>query len=316
MSENIAYRLLNKSLKEDRLAQVYLFTGPSSSGKISLAFAFAASILLNSKELVTEDNEVYLRCQKNDYYDFYYLDGDIANLKTQEISDLLSELSKTALQKGSKRKVYLINNINNASTKVYNQILKFIEETPGNDTYGILLSDNVNDLPATIISRCLKVPFTSVDNSESEKQYEADGFSLKEAQYLSRIYPLYQKLDFGMVKEVFTLAEVSLSYLQKENDLPYYLAYSFYPYFNKKDESVSLKKACEIYLRLLEIMWEDYLRGIDNDCGFASEKEAIKCLEIYRLAISKSRYNIERKLLLDSLAYELLEGVINGEGLR
>ncbi|MBR2802361.1 MAG: hypothetical protein IKE21_07195 [Erysipelotrichaceae bacterium] len=325
--EKVAYRLLDNALRRDRLAQCYLFTGRRSQLKKETALQFAAAILKGEKGW-NEDEEFYERLKSGSNYDLHQLNGYAAPLRTEEVEELLSELTLTALEEGSGRKVYLLDGIENASLKVYNQILKFIEETPGSTTYGILLCEDADSLLPTIVSRCEKIPFVSDGREESEAHYREDGFDEEEAYLLSAVFPLYQhlELDDPAYLSARDLLNVTLEHLSEREHLPYWLSTYYYPALSgkrkaetKEDEeekrpAVSQLKMSEmIYLEMMLKMLEDALNGGALPERSYQQKLALlranrpeELLAVYRRIRERSYTNTDGRFLFDALAYELI----------
>ena len=161
--EPIVYLSLKNDLENNRLAQCYLLYGQVNPLKKDTAFLLAQSIIENKQSFACEECNTCLRIKDNKYFDVIYVDGTKSSIKVDDIEYIMSEFSRTSLE-GSK-KVYIIDNINNASLKAVNMLLKFMEEPSSDDVYGIFISDDMDTLLDTIVSRCEKLPFMTRDFS-------------------------------------------------------------------------------------------------------------------------------------------------------
>ena len=85
------------------------------------------------------------------YSDLYILDGSKGSIKKDDILNIQSSFSQTALE-DSGIKILIIKNIENMSIQGHNTLLKMIEE-PRKNTYIINSTNNINKLPLTILSR-------------------------------------------------------------------------------------------------------------------------------------------------------------------
>ena len=74
------------------------------------------------------------------------------------IKDLLNKLSTTS--QFNNKKVYIIDKTEYLSDTVFNAILKTLEE-PKEGIYAILISNNIDAVKPTIVSRCQKIFLTS-----------------------------------------------------------------------------------------------------------------------------------------------------------
>ena len=90
--------------------------------------------------------------------DVYILKQDEANITKDVIKDLLNKLSTTS--QFNNKKVYIIDKTEYLSDTVFNAILKTLEE-PKEGIYAILISNNIDAVKPTIVSRCQKIFLTS-----------------------------------------------------------------------------------------------------------------------------------------------------------
>jgi len=80
---------------------------------------------------------------------------DKESISIEQVRDLVSDLSLTSYEGGGK--VAVIEPANAMTTNAANSLLKTLEEPPG-DALLILVADRVARLPATILSRCQRIP--------------------------------------------------------------------------------------------------------------------------------------------------------------
>ena len=90
--------------------------------------------------------------------DVYILKQDEANITKDVIKDLLNKLSTTS--QFNNKMVYIIDKTEYLSDTVFNAILKTLEE-PKEGIYAILISNNIDAVKPTIVSRCQKIFLTS-----------------------------------------------------------------------------------------------------------------------------------------------------------
>lgn len=90
--------------------------------------------------------------------DVYILKQDEVNITKDVIKDLLNKLSTTS--QFNNKKVYIIDKTEYLSDTVFNAILKTLEE-PKEGIYAILISNNIDAVKPTIISRCQKIFLSS-----------------------------------------------------------------------------------------------------------------------------------------------------------
>lgn len=102
--------------------------------------------------------------------DVYILKQDEVNITKDVIKDLLNKLSTTS--QFNNKKVYIIDKTEYLSDTVFNAILKTLEE-PKEGIYAILISNNIDAVKPTIVSRCQKIFLSSsTDKLELTEEIE------------------------------------------------------------------------------------------------------------------------------------------------
>ena len=311
-SEPIAYRSLENALRNDRVAHSYLFSGEYSPLKIEAAYLLAMSIVEGKKDFACEECDTCRRIRKGLYFDVIYIDGYRESIKKDMVERILDEFSRTSLESSGK-KVYILANINNASNKVLNMILKFMEEPGNSDTYGILITDKKEDLLPTVVSRCQEIPFLTRDFSHLIKDYQAKGFDYIDAYLLSDIYHRFES-DLDLNDPLYLngkeMAWQILVNLDNREFMPVLFSRDFYPLFRERNDF----RACtdftvSIMIRMIEDAIaeketpdEDYNRHLE----MIRNHNPGKLLEIFENASDATLRNVDRKLLFDGIAYEII----------
>lgn len=137
-----------------RLHHALLFCGPSGMGKQVLAEAFAKTLLCQKPSSVGPCNQ----CQSCSLFvagthpDFHILESE-KQLGVDKIREGIGKLSGTS-QLG-RNKVLIIPAADTMTESAANALLKTLEE-PTNNTFLMLLTDKVQHLLPTILSRCEK----------------------------------------------------------------------------------------------------------------------------------------------------------------
>lgn len=305
--EEVVYKTLLNALRSNRLSQTILLSGTKNPLKLDTAYLIAQSIIEDKQDFACEECELCQRIKNNEYFDFILIDGSEETIKKEKIEDMYQRFKETSLERYNK-KVFIINNINNASLKVLNMILKFIEE-PKDNIYGILISDNLGSLLDTIKSRCQIIPFKDNSKDEIINLYLNDGFEDLDAYFLYQINHEYQKLDLN--DELFLnakdMVDISLDILDKPKLLAIEFNNRLYTYKDK-----NLKTIIDMYISLMIVYLNDVF-DIDNqsDCEYQNKLNKLSkyciydLLKIYMDAKDKLRFNYDKKLILDQLAYQI-----------
>ena len=185
--EPIVYHALENACKEARISNAYLFYGPSGTPKLDAAILLAQSILCkDSGGLACEKCDTCLRIENGNYADVIVLGVEEESISKDEVDDIQAQFSKTALEEGDGEKIYIIQNIENATIAAQNSMLKFLEEpTPG--VTAILTSDNITIILPTIVSRCTCIPFLPCSKDTYYNVALDLGIDEEDAYFLSNI---------------------------------------------------------------------------------------------------------------------------------
>lgn len=168
---------LEKSIIKDEVEGVYILNGPNDLGKFKTAKYFAQSLLCNNlKEksgqlpccncdsckafFEKDDNENY--CTHGDF-SIIKKEEDKKNISIEQIRGFINSLSMTSFF--NSYKIGIIKNAETLSIEAYNALLKTLEE-PKQKIVIILISNNLESLPATIISRSRVLNFYPVKSEE------------------------------------------------------------------------------------------------------------------------------------------------------
>ena len=170
---------LQNSIKSNRIAHAYLFTGPRGVGKTSTARIFAKVLnCLNPKDTEPcNECELCKDIHSNQSLDIIEIDG-ASNRGIDEIRTL-RESVKYAPTKG-KYKVYIIDEVHMLTKESFNAFLKTLEEPPAHTIF-IFATTDIHKVPLTIISRCQRFDFRRIhlDTIKSALKNIADSEKIK-----------------------------------------------------------------------------------------------------------------------------------------
>ena len=144
---------LERSVRENRVSHAYIFEGPSNIDKEAFARGFIKGVLC-PKDLGENCGECSI-CSKVDHgnhEDITYFRKDGLSVKDAAIEALQEKIKVRPV---GERNIMVICDSDTMTAKAQNSLLKTLEEPPG-DALIILLSENMENLAPTILSRCVK----------------------------------------------------------------------------------------------------------------------------------------------------------------
>lgn len=295
-SQRVAYQSLNNALKLQKVSHCFLFEGPKTAAKLEMAYVLASAIILESDCLDIVDNVIYERISNHQYLDLCFIDGSENVIKKEQIEAMFEKFNKTGLELAAK-KVYIINNINNASTKVLNMLLKFMEEPNSNDVVGILISDEADNLLPTIRSRTLNVLFVQDGQQEIVAKYLKKDFDLSAANDITKIINRYDdNITVDMYRFSQHLKALCIENIRHFETFIFEIQNNIYPSL-KDYERHHIIKIILLFIDML--LWE-----LKNNSQFNLDKY-LKLSEILIDAKEKFNNRFDYKLAFDELVYNL-----------
>lgn len=152
---------LKNAIKNNHLAQAFLFCGPRGVGKTTCARILAKTI---NCENLTPDFEACNTCgsctafNANNSFNVHELDA-ASNNSVDDIRSLVDQV-RYAPQKGN-YKIYIIDEVHMLSTQAFNAFLKTLEEPPKHAIF-ILATTEKHKIIPTILSRCQIFDFNRI----------------------------------------------------------------------------------------------------------------------------------------------------------
>jgi DNA polymerase-3 subunit gamma/tau len=131
-------KVLEGSLKLDKIGHAYLFSGPRGTGKTTIARIFARA----------------LGCSQNDIIEI----DAASNNGVDDIRDLKDAVG--SLPFDSPKKVYIIDEVHMLSKSAFNALLKTLEEPPSHVVF-VLATTELHKVLPTVVSRCQSFVFKS-----------------------------------------------------------------------------------------------------------------------------------------------------------
>jgi DNA polymerase-3 subunit gamma/tau len=153
IGQNSITNTLKNAIRNQQIAQAFLFTGPRGVGKTTCARILAKTI---NCENISPEGEACDQCvhclsfNKSSSFNIYELDA-ASNNSVDDIRNLVDQV-RIPPQAG-KYKVYIIDEVHMLSAQAFNAFLKTLEEPPAYAKF-ILATTEKHKIMPTILSRC------------------------------------------------------------------------------------------------------------------------------------------------------------------
>ncbi len=134
-------------IQNKKLMHLYLIEGSHQEAKKLFMFELVYDFLKKDKPSAILKHHIKTFCYPN----FYYLDANNTKITKEQILEMQLYFNQTSLLQ--KKKVYVIDGIENISYRVANSLLYFLENPINKNTLGILLTKDRNLVLSTILSR-------------------------------------------------------------------------------------------------------------------------------------------------------------------
>jgi len=158
---------LKNALSTGKPPHALVFSGPSGVGKKMMAFAWAQGLLCESGSgRPCGQCSACKRISKRQHPDIHFIGPDGASIKVEQVRELQNFTSLRSYE--GRGKVAIIDDAHLLGSQAGNALLKTLEEPP-EKTFFVLVTPQKGALLTTIQSRCQKVQFGSLTDSDLKK---------------------------------------------------------------------------------------------------------------------------------------------------
>ena len=204
---------LKNAIKNNQLAQAFLFCGPRGVGKTTCARILAKTINCTN---LTADQEACGICdscisfQTGHSFNFHELDA-ASNNSVDDIRSLIDQV-RIPPQAG-KYKIYIIDEVHMLSANAFNAFLKTLEEPPSYAIFILATTEKHKILP-TILSRCQIFDFNRIQVDDISEHLNRIAQRENIAVEADGLHIIAQKADGGL-RDALSMFDQIVSYTNK-----------------------------------------------------------------------------------------------------
>lgn len=148
--EPIIYRQISNSIKNG-LSHAYLFELNDNIYAYEMIMSFVKKVLSNG------DGNIAKRIDDGNYPELKHIFPDGQLIRKEQLEELQKSFSTISLE--NDKRFYIIHDSEKLNVAAANSLLKFLEE-PSDGIIAILLTNNINLMLKTIVSRCQILTFS------------------------------------------------------------------------------------------------------------------------------------------------------------
>jgi len=158
-------RILSHQVKENKLSNAYLLTGPAGTGKTTVARIFSSMINCSSGMTLNPDqNDPNVQMIMSGKSDIDVIEIDAASKRgIDDIKDVRDRSYYAPVS--MRKKIWIIDECHQLTGPAWEALLKLLEEPPSQCMF-ILCTTEPRKITETILTRCMSLRFTAVSAQE------------------------------------------------------------------------------------------------------------------------------------------------------
>lgn len=301
--EPIIYRQISNSIKNG-LSHAYLFELNDNIYAYEMIMSFVKKVLSNG------DDNIVKRIDDGNYPELKHIFPDGQLIRKEQLEELQKSFSTISLE--NNKRFYIIHDSEKLNVAAANSLLKFLEE-PSDGIIAILLTNNINLMLKTIVSRCQILTFSK----NKLEDY------IKFNQITSNI--TLHKLFFTIWKNKDELNEYHRNFVKKVIEfINYYeknkLKTIVYEnrFFEEINDKIELNKFFEcvilFYRDLLRykfgsdvLYFDDYIDNIKEFSCINTEEMIIKKINTLLEKVRLIKNNVNTSMFIDGIIIDMEE---------
>ncbi len=294
---------LKNAIKNNHLAQAFLFTGPRGVGKTTCARILAKTINCTN---ITDGTEACNQCESclsfngGQSLNIFELDA-ASNNSVDDIRNLVDQV-RFAPASG-KFKIYIIDEVHMLSAAAFNAFLKTLEEPPSYAIF-ILATTEKHKIIPTILSRCQIFDFNRIQIEDIAKHLSEIATKETIEADTDALHIIAQKAD-GALRDALSIFDQIVSYAGNKityKDVISNLNILDYDYYFRLTDDIVKGNVSQILLTFSELLSEgfdshNFINGLSNhfrDLLVCKDEVTFQLLEVS--AGIKEKYKAQSKM--------------------
>lgn len=280
---------LDNLIKTNNVVHSYMFIGPDGIGKVLFAKDFAKMILCQDSNKACNHCSSCIKFNSDNHPDFMIINSeDGKSIKINQIRFLQERISEKPIV--SNRKVYIINDSDLMTVEAQNCLLKTLEEPPEFAVIILVLS-NENKCLSTIKSRCTKIAFQKLRNSDLTQYANENNLEVNSS--------LLSASD-GSISKLLNLQNNLEAYKQLDNIINAFSKDNIVDIWNNADILYKSKDNINTLLEYLNTVFLERLKS-------TKESKYILSIKIIENTKNKLSNNANYDMCIDNLLLQIWE---------
>ncbi len=231
IGQEVVAETIYNSIKYNRLANAYLFTGIRGVGKTTIARIVAKSLNCSKgidQLCIDEPCENCKEISNSNHIDVLEMDA-ASKTGVDDIRDLI-EFSRYG-PTSAKYKIFIIDEVHMLSKQAFNALLKTLEEPPDYLKF-IFATTEIKKIPVTVLSRCQRFDLSRI-NSKDLFKFIKEVKNKENGKISDEALKLIIKISEGSVRDALSLLDRALLSKNEKSELDLKGAQKIFGYFDK-----------------------------------------------------------------------------------